>query len=1164
VAGEGAGSGVLTVTVVVTAPLPNDTIITNTANIAANEGVTNTAVATNIVNSTPEFQLTTSVVPTPTVQAGGFLTYTLDLLNIGNANAVNAVLTDVIPANTQFFTATAGFSPTTPTPAPGDPLTWPISSVVVGVPQSYVLVVQVDSPLDNGTLITNAAVISSPLARADSNVVTTTVESTPTLEIFKVGLPEPVLAGELITYTILYTNSGNMDASGVVITDIFPANTSFNSQSSMPSVASSPISGGRRWDVGVLAGDGGSGVITLTLNVAAPQDNGTILTNIVTIAADQPSTDTATATNTITSTPILDISKVESEDPTKAGNQLVYTISYTNTGNMDASGVTISDIYDGPFAAIQASPPGVVVISPLPAQITWNLSSVPADAIPRTQVVTVTLPASVQDNTVITNTVSITSAQNVGDSETITTTVAGLKTDLQIDKQRNGSGDVIAGGQISYTITITNASGDTVNATITDTFSAAEATFVSCTPLANCSGGPPVVWTFDSFTGTRTLSLVIETIDTFSGTLTNSATITPTSPLDEDTEAPDNNDDSVDTTVRYPMADLAISKTRQGSGEIIAGDTISYRIDITNNGPDTVNAVITDTFDPGEATFVSCATPTSCTVAGPGVLTWSVSNLGLGTTTLDFVTLRTSPSFSGTFTNTVTITGTAALGVDQDPDNNTDSLGLPVRLPIANLQISKVRNGSGDVLAGDFISYTITITNAGGDTVDAIITDTFNLSEASFVGCSDGCTGSGPLVWNLTNFTNTRTLQLDLQTSPLFSGTLVNDVVISFTVPSVDPDLGDNQDDESTPVRYPVADLQISKQTTAITAEAGTLINYTITITNAGPDPADVIITDTFSPGSAATLFDCSDSCGANPVTWSINDFIGSRVLTLILRTSSSFSGTLVNSAEIGFVGIGIDNNGGNETDAVAVPVIIVPKFIYLPLVLKNFPPAPTPTPTETPTPGPGTPSATPTATPGGGPTATPTHTPTPSPQGDLVITGFSINPANPSSTDQVVVSITLQNQGVQSTGEGFWVDFYVNPQTLPNDPSLGPDRRWSNASINSSQGIAWPISTPLGPGQSITLTSDGSAGPPFDPAQSSWSGQLGSGSIALYAFADSFDLNDPTGPIYVELVETNENNNMAGPINLNIAAKEGEVNANGETLPTPVPRLDIEEVQEN
>src|SRR5690606_35257254 len=112
------------------------------------------------------------------------------------------------------------------------------------------------------------------------------------------------------------------------------------------------------------------------------------------------------------------------------------------------------------------------------------------------------------------------------------------------------------------------------------------------------------------------------------------------------------------------------------------------------------------------------------------------------------------------------------------------------------------------------------------------------------------------------------------------------------------------------------------------------------------------------------------------------------------------------------------------------------------------------------------TPSATPvgpTVTPGG-PTLTPTPTATPSPQGDVTITAFSISPTSPGSTDNVVVSITIQNQGTQSTGQGFWVDFYVDPQTLPNDPTLGRDRRWSNSSINSSQGIAWPVSNPLGP----------------------------------------------------------------------------------------------------
>jgi hypothetical protein len=177
-----------------------------------------------------------------------------------------------------------------------------------------------------------------------------------------------------------------------------------------------------------------------------------------------------------------------------------------------------------------------------------------------------------------------------------------------------------------------------------------------------------------------------------------------------------------------------------------------------------------------------------------------------------------------------------------------------------------------------------------------------------------------------------------------------------------------------------------------------------------------------------------------------------------------------------------------------------------------------------------------------------------------LVISQFSINPSAPGSNDTVVVTIVVKNQGDVASGsgpgDGFWTDFYVDPVTLPNNPALGANRRWDVT--GSSQGIAWAVPA-LAPGQSITLTSDGSGGGLApDPAQTTWSGKLPGGPHNLYAFVDSFDNNDPTGPTNVEVVELNENNNMAGPITLGITANSDETPAAPAPVTTPVPRLDL------
>jgi hypothetical protein len=107
------------------------------------------------------------------------------------------------------------------------------------------------------------------------------------------------------------------------------------------------------------------------------------------------------------------------------------------------------------------------------------------------------------------------------------------------------------------------------------------------------------------------------------------------------------------------------------------------------------------------------------------------------------------------------------------------------------------------------------------------VTDIFPTNQASLFSCT-GCTGTGPITWTLNGFTNTQLLQLVLETSASFSGTLTNTASITFTAFGVDPDLTDNESEVGTPVRLPVADLQIDKQTPLTQVLAGELVTYTL------------------------------------------------------------------------------------------------------------------------------------------------------------------------------------------------------------------------------------------------------------------------------------------------------------------------------------------------
>src|SRR5207249_4041571 len=133
-----------------------------------------------------------------------------------------------------------------------------------------------------------------------------TVNSSPVLSISKTDAPDPVNAGANITYTLGYSNTGNANATGVVIADTVPANTSFVSATGGGTLAAGVVT----WNLGALAA-GASGSVQLVVQVATPLPNGTVITN-ATYSVDSNETAPvagAAVTSTVTSTPVLSISK---------------------------------------------------------------------------------------------------------------------------------------------------------------------------------------------------------------------------------------------------------------------------------------------------------------------------------------------------------------------------------------------------------------------------------------------------------------------------------------------------------------------------------------------------------------------------------------------------------------------------------------------------------------------------------------------------------------------------------------------------------------------------------------------------------------------------------------------------------------------------------------
>jgi uncharacterized repeat protein (TIGR01451 family) len=100
------------------------------------------------------------------------------------------------------------------------------------------------------------------------------VTSAPVLTVSATDSPDPVAMGSTITYTITYGNTGNASASGVVITDTVPANTTYVSATAGGTLSGTTMT----WAVGGLA-PGASGSVQFVVSVVSPLADGTIITN---------------------------------------------------------------------------------------------------------------------------------------------------------------------------------------------------------------------------------------------------------------------------------------------------------------------------------------------------------------------------------------------------------------------------------------------------------------------------------------------------------------------------------------------------------------------------------------------------------------------------------------------------------------------------------------------------------------------------------------------------------------------------------------------------------------------------------------------------------------------------------------------------------------------
>jgi uncharacterized repeat protein (TIGR01451 family) len=306
-----------------------------------------------------------------TAPLGQDVTYTLTATYTGSDTDVIGKLTDTLPSNATFVSATGGVTPV------DGVLTFDLGGAINGGDTSTFTVVV--HPTAAGTLTNQSnlaytdegGTIQRPLTQATTVTTSTPAPSADLVVSMAPASPSPVAPGGLLTYGITVGNSSfeGDDATNVVATVQVPSHTSFVSLSLPEGFAANAPADGTEGPLTITitaptVQRGQAESLTLVVRVDADAPDGTAITGAAGVSSDTadpvPANNSASATATVSApttappTASADLSLVGTATPGPTVNgQLAFSLTVVNNGSVAEPGVTLT----APL------PPGLMFVS---------------------------------------------------------------------------------------------------------------------------------------------------------------------------------------------------------------------------------------------------------------------------------------------------------------------------------------------------------------------------------------------------------------------------------------------------------------------------------------------------------------------------------------------------------------------------------------------------------------------------------------------------------------------------------------------------------------------------------------------------------------------------------------------------------------------------------
>ncbi len=592
---------------------------------------------------TPSIDVEITKSGTATIDAGGNITYTLTVTNNSPIAATNIVVTDDLPSGVTFIpngtNGSASSASWTQQSNPSAELTATIASLAASGTQTLTVVVSTN-PAATPTTLTNTASVTSDGIDTDTSNNTddaaTTVTRNAVLTLTKSdGTRTTVSPGDQFTYTLTVTNTGVSTANNVTLVDLLPLGYSFVSfgSGSQGSPVSTDVSGRDQISAGVTSLAVGA---TMVVEVVVSVDStiaGTTIVNSATADSDDSTAVTASDTNSIVRNIDLEIEKTVNATTVGVGGQVTYTLSVTNNGAIDVTGIEVDDDLPTGFTLASTGNPSSIA-SNVTAQrdFIWTVGTIAAGQTSTVQVIvdvaTSVTPGSFTNSATVAvdRLTGFTDTVSNNNSDTVDVTVEP-RFDLLITKS-DGVTSVTTGDLVTYTITVNNdGPSAATNVQISDTLPAG-LEFVSATSNSTSIGsatGQAYSATIASLADneTRTITLVARVRASATGTqISNTATVTATNAATQETGTRANSATDVDTLNR--VVNLNITKV-DTADPVLAGASFSYTITAFNSGSADAPSVLFSDPLPSGVTFVSGTFTVNETVPRTGTVTFNSS-----------------------------------------------------------------------------------------------------------------------------------------------------------------------------------------------------------------------------------------------------------------------------------------------------------------------------------------------------------------------------------------------------------------------------------------------------------------------------------------------------------------------------------------------------------